>query len=576
MPDLAAPYIQRGIVEMLLLAVIAGVLGTWVVLRRLPFYTHAIGTATFPGLVVAGPWGVPAQLTALVCAVGFGGVLERLQRTARIDPDAAIGLLLVAALAVGVVLASDVYDSGAGVDRLLFGSLIALTPLDLWLTAAAAAVGVLACDRALRRSWLATGFDADGARAGGVRTALADRVLLVAVAVAVVVALDAVGALLVTVVLTVPAATVRLFEPDAAHPAARDVRLDRGRGRRRRDRRRRVQRRPRARRWRCSAPLSTALRPLAVAAQTEGGDGMSTRADVKDLRGGYVRRRRRARRGELRRGARRDRGRARAPTAAARRRCSGPCSGSCRSAAGEVVLDRAARVRAADRAGAAGFPRQRARRRADGRVRADAVVQARARADRAAADAALDRVGLADRAGDRFGTLSGGQRQRVLIARALVQDARVLLLDEPLSGVDRPSAAQIERVFGELQAEGRALLVATHDVGQARALDRVLCLNRGQVAFGSPADVLTTDVLAETYGDELVILDGGSARPSPSSTTTTPTDADWLPSPAGSCSGRSSRRSCSGSRAGRSACGSCCSGARTRPSRSATRCCPGS
>jgi manganese/iron transport system permease protein len=211
-PDFGAPYIQRGVVEVLLLAVIAGVLGTWVVLRRLPFYTHAIGTATFPGLVVAGPWGVPAQLTALTCAVGFGGVLERLQRSRRIDTDAAIGLLLVAALAIGVVLASDVYESGAGVDRLLFGSLIALTPLDLWLTAAAA-VAALAADSAMRRSWLATGFDRDGARAVGVRTAAADRVLLIAVAIAVVVALDAVGALLVTVVLTVPAATVRLFEP---------------------------------------------------------------------------------------------------------------------------------------------------------------------------------------------------------------------------------------------------------------------------------------------------------------------------------------------------------------------------
>jgi manganese/iron transport system permease protein len=212
MPDLGAPYIQRGIAEILLLAVLAGVLGTWVVLRRLPFYTHAIGTATFPGLVVAGPWGVPAQLTALVCAIGFGGLLERVQRLRRLDADAAIGLLLVAALAVGVVLASDVYHSGAGVDRLLFGSLIALEPLDLWLTAAAV-VGVLGLDAALRRWWLATGFDAPGARAVGVRVVLADRLLLVAVAVAVVVALDAVGALLVTVVLIVPAATVRLFEP---------------------------------------------------------------------------------------------------------------------------------------------------------------------------------------------------------------------------------------------------------------------------------------------------------------------------------------------------------------------------
>jgi ABC-type Mn2+/Zn2+ transport system ATPase subunit len=130
------------------------------------------------------------------------------------------------------------------------------------------------------------------------------------------------------------------------------------------------------------------------------------------------------------------------------------------------------------------------------------------REDRERAAAALERVGLGDRARARFGALSGGQRQRVLIARALVQDARVLLLDEPLSGVDRVSAARIERVFAELQEEGRALLVATHDVGQARAWPRVLCLNHGQVAFGAPADVLTTDTLRATYGDELVVLDG--------------------------------------------------------------------
>jgi manganese/iron transport system ATP-binding protein/manganese/zinc/iron transport system ATP- binding protein len=131
-----------------------------------------------------------------------------------------------------------------------------------------------------------------------------------------------------------------------------------------------------------------------------------------------------------------------------------------------------------------------------------------AREDRRRADEALARVGLTDRAHDRFGTLSGGQRQRVLIARALVQDAAVLLLDEPLSGVDRPSAAAIERVFGELQAEGRSLLVATHDVAQAKAWPKVLCLNHRQVAFGPPAETLTTQVLSETYGDELVILDG--------------------------------------------------------------------
>jgi manganese/iron transport system ATP-binding protein/manganese/zinc/iron transport system ATP- binding protein len=134
-----------------------------------------------------------------------------------------------------------------------------------------------------------------------------------------------------------------------------------------------------------------------------------------------------------------------------------------------------------------------------------------ARADREAAGAALERVGLADLARERFGALSGGQRQRVLIARALLQDAPVLLLDEPLSGVDAVSAARIESVLASLRADGRALLVATHDVEQARRWDAVLCLNREQVAFGPPAATLTTEVLEATYGAELIVL-GESRR----------------------------------------------------------------
>jgi ABC-type Mn2+/Zn2+ transport system ATPase subunit len=134
-----------------------------------------------------------------------------------------------------------------------------------------------------------------------------------------------------------------------------------------------------------------------------------------------------------------------------------------------------------------------------------------ARADRAAAAGALDRVGLADRARESFGTLSGGQRQRVLVARALVQQAPVLLLDEPLSGVDAPSAARIEALLGELAGEGRALLVATHDVKQAQRFDRVVCLHTRQLAFGPPAEVLTPECLQLTYGAELVVLEGGRA-----------------------------------------------------------------
>lgn len=129
--------------------------------------------------------------------------------------------------------------------------------------------------------------------------------------------------------------------------------------------------------------------------------------------------------------------------------------------------------------------------------------------DRSVATAALERVGLADRATARFGALSGGQRQRVLIARALVQDAGVLLLDEPFAGVDRTSEEAIMRILDELRAEGRVLLIATHDVEQARRWDRVLCLAGAQVAYGPPAETLTNAVLEATYGEEIVMLDCG-------------------------------------------------------------------
>ncbi len=132
-----------------------------------------------------------------------------------------------------------------------------------------------------------------------------------------------------------------------------------------------------------------------------------------------------------------------------------------------------------------------------------------ARTDRDAARAALERVGLADRARHRFGALSGGQRQRVLIARALLQDRPVLLLDEPLTGVDAASGARIESLFEDLRREGRVLLVATHDVQQARRWDQVVCLHGEQIAVGPPAATLSTDVLSRTYGAELVVLPGG-------------------------------------------------------------------
>jgi ABC-type Mn2+/Zn2+ transport system ATPase subunit len=120
----------------------------------------------------------------------------------------------------------------------------------------------------------------------------------------------------------------------------------------------------------------------------------------------------------------------------------------------------------------------------------------------------LERVGVANRADDTFGELSGGQRQRVLIARGLVQDASLLLLDEPFAGLDVPAASGLEALIAELAAEGRAIVIATHDLRQAQRWDLVLCLNRRQVAFGRPDEVLDRGVLEQTYAGAIVEIPG--------------------------------------------------------------------
>jgi ABC-type Mn2+/Zn2+ transport system ATPase subunit len=134
------------------------------------------------------------------------------------------------------------------------------------------------------------------------------------------------------------------------------------------------------------------------------------------------------------------------------------------------------------------------------------------RAERREAHAALERVGLGAQAGETFGALSGGQRQRVLLARAIVQDAPVLLLDEPFSGLDTRSGELVMALVDALAAEGRAVLIATHDVDQARAWDLVLCLNGVQVAFGPPREVLTLPTLERTYGGTIVRLPGAGGH----------------------------------------------------------------
>jgi len=208
--------------ELLLLAVAGGTLGAFVVLRRLAFYTHAVGTATFPGVVVAEAASFSPRVAALGVALAYAGGVERAGRRGR-DPGAeATGLMLVLALAVGTILASDVFSSGAGVDRVLFGSAVALSDADVAVAAAAAVLALVAA-LVFGRAWAAVAFDPGGAAGLGVPGRWADLALLAIVGACAVAALPAVGALLVTSLFVVPAAIARLVTRSVAGLVAASV-----------------------------------------------------------------------------------------------------------------------------------------------------------------------------------------------------------------------------------------------------------------------------------------------------------------------------------------------------------------
>ncbi len=121
--------------------------------------------------------------------------------------------------------------------------------------------------------------------------------------------------------------------------------------------------------------------------------------------------------------------------------------------------------------------------------------------DHAAVAAALDRVELTDLADRQIGALSGGQRKRAFVARGLAQGAQILLLDEPFAGVDKRSEKTITTLLRELAAEGRTIVVSTHDLIAVPALcDDVALINRHIIAHGAPDEILVPDLLADAFG----------------------------------------------------------------------------
>lgn len=129
-------------------------------------------------------------------------------------------------------------------------------------------------------------------------------------------------------------------------------------------------------------------------------------------------------------------------------------------------------------------------------------------ADRAIVTEAMERMSITDLQGRHLSELSGGQRQRVFVAQGLAQDHDLLLLDEPLTGLDLPSAQAIDGVIHDEQKRGGTIVMSTHDLAEARVADHVVLMAGRVVASGTPRDVLTTSNLTEAYGSALLHVDG--------------------------------------------------------------------
>lgn len=131
--------------------------------------------------------------------------------------------------------------------------------------------------------------------------------------------------------------------------------------------------------------------------------------------------------------------------------------------------------------------------------------------DRQAVQMALERVGMWELRKRQIGELSGGQRRRVFVARALAQQASVLLLDEPFSGVDAQAEADIFQVLDVLRAEKIAVLLATHNLVQAAThFDKLLMMNQGHMlAYGTPGEIYTPQNLSTTFGDRITLWQDG-------------------------------------------------------------------
>ncbi|MGZ4715793.1 MAG: metal ABC transporter permease [Acidimicrobiales bacterium] len=205
-----AGFMQRALVEAVLLGIVGGVIGVHVVLRRLAFMADALTHTVFPGMAVAFLMNGSLYIGALVTGVASAVLLTILTRNKRITSDAALAILLTGFFSVGVILVSRSHSFTADLTVLLFGRVLAVDVAEIAATAATGAV-VLAVLWLLHKELVLRSFDPEAAAALGYPIGALDLVLNILITLVVVSAVKAVGSVLVIALLVTPAATARLL-----------------------------------------------------------------------------------------------------------------------------------------------------------------------------------------------------------------------------------------------------------------------------------------------------------------------------------------------------------------------------
>ncbi len=130
------------------------------------------------------------------------------------------------------------------------------------------------------------------------------------------------------------------------------------------------------------------------------------------------------------------------------------------------------------------------------------------RTEKAQVGQVLERLGIGELAERHIRELSGGQQQRMFLARALLRQPQIMLLDEPTSGVDVSTRHDVLHLLADLHEEGVAIVLTTHDLnGIAAHLPHLVCVNKGIIASGTPNDVMNPDVLERTFGARMEVLE---------------------------------------------------------------------